>query len=58
MPGDESAAELLARAETLLTNAKAQLLEDGDLGAYQDAVEEASDAGHPGAPALEPSTDG
>ena len=29
-------------AQTLLTNAKTQLLEDGDLGAYQDAVEEAS----------------
>jgi hypothetical protein len=42
-PGSESAPELLAHAETLLTNAKAQLLEDGDLGAYQDAVEEASD---------------
>jgi uncharacterized membrane protein (UPF0182 family) len=37
-----TAQELLARADVLLREAEDQLLNDGDLGAYQDRVDEAS----------------
>jgi uncharacterized membrane protein (UPF0182 family) len=40
-PGDDAtAAELLAEAEAMFTQAQLQLQETGDLGAYQDAIDE------------------
>jgi uncharacterized protein len=42
-PGEsQTAAELLAEAEALFAEAEQQLMETGDLGAYQDMIEQAS----------------